>query len=112
MPGNGIKTYRGLVHKQYARPVQQGPGQFHLAFIAAAETAHRIIRPVGQFQSLQFLPDSLRRNRSGDPMQPGMQFQVCRDRQVQVQGRLLEHDADACQRLYGRHADIMSGNGN
>ncbi len=96
----GIEPDGGLVHQQHGGLVQQRARQFHLAPVAAGELAHWCAGPLCQAEVVQQPGDARRGNAARQPVQAGMEMQVGQDRQVQVNCRLLEHDAEPCQRTH------------
>ncbi|MNF89624.1 hypothetical protein D3C84_721560 [compost metagenome] len=75
--------------------MEQGAGDLNPAPVAAIEQAHLVAPARAQLLALQFAFDALGRQLSGQAVQGGVVAQVLFDAEVQVQGALLEHHAEA-----------------
>ena len=107
-----IEADGGLVGQQQARLVQQGAGQFQAPALAAAELAHLLVGAVGEADAQQGLGDARPCTLRVEPLQGAEVTQVLPRRQIQVQGRLLEHHADVRQGAGTIVAEIAPENAN
>ena len=77
--------------------MQQRPGDFHPATMAAIQGTHSFVAPLGQLLAGQFRVDAHTALAPRQAMQRDVITQVLLDTQVQVQGALLEYHAQLAQ---------------
>ena len=99
----GSRPDRRLVHQQHARLVQQRARQLDAAAVAAAQLRRLVVGAVGEPEPRQFVGDARLRDAARNAVQPGVEQEIGRDGQLEVERRLLEHDAELRQRRH-RHA--------
>ena len=92
-----IEPDRRLVHQQHARIVHQGAHQLHAPPVAAAERRRLVAGAILERQPRKLVVDALLRRRARHAVQSGMEHQVGGDGELEIEGRLLEHDAELRQ---------------
>ena len=94
-----IEAHRRLVEQKEPRPVHQRPGNFDPPALAAAELAHLVIGALDHPHASELGLDERLGVAPAEAVKGGVVVQVLDHREVEVQRRLLEHDADPGQRL-------------
>src|SRR5438093_1089431 len=103
-----IEAERRLVEKQYLRRVQQPTGDLEAAFHAAGERLHQVIAPLVQFEHPQqhFTPRP-----PGVPrhvVQHPVDVHVLPRRELAVETRIMEDDAEPLADFRRMHGDVES----
>ena len=83
-----------LVHQQHPRPVQQRARELDPPAVAAAEFRGLVVGALGKSKARELLVDMRLRHGARDSMQAGMEQEVGGDRELEIERRLLEHDAE------------------
>ena len=93
-PGGHVEPDGRLVQEQKARPVQERARDFDAPSMAAVEPAHLLGPSFGHPEARQFDLHPFLRRPSRHAVQGAVIEQVLPHREVEVERRLLEHDAD------------------
>ena len=88
--------------------MQQRTGKLDPAAVAAAELRRFVVGAVGKPEAGQFGFDPRLGDAARNAVQAGVKQQIGGDRQFEIEGRLLEHDADLRQRRYGVAAHVVA----
>src|SRR5213596_2540416 len=103
-----IEAERRLVEKQYLRCVQQPTGDLETAFHATGERLHQVIAPLPQLEHPQQgftpLPPGVPRH----VVQHPVDVHVLPRRELAVETRVLEHDAEALADCSPMRGDVES----
>ena len=91
----GVDAAPGLVQQQQRRLVQQHARDLDAAAHAAGILRRRLVGAIAQLHQRQRLVDAAGGERARQAVQRGAEAQVLARGQLQVQARLLEHDAEA-----------------
>jgi hypothetical protein len=94
-----VETDRRLVEHQKARAVQECPCDLDATHLTAREIAHLVVGAVAERDAFEKLPCACLCLAAADAVQGGVIGEVLHDRQVEIQGARLEHDADKAQRF-------------
>src|SRR5215472_14161301 len=97
LPARDIEPDGWLVEQQQTRPVQQTAGDLDAAPLATAQLTDLVTALVGKSDPLDFGRAPLCSVPMRKAVQGSVIEQVLLDGQVEIEGRLLEHDADPRQ---------------
>ena len=95
-----IEPDRRLVHQQHARLVQQRARELHPASVTAAERRSLVVGAVGKPEPRELVGDARVRIGSRHAVESGVKQEIGGDRELEVERRLLEHDAKARERRH------------
>ena len=104
-----VEACTGLVEQQQLGAMQQRAGDLDASAVAAVEFTHLAAAPFAELLALQLEFDAFIRQGPRHAVQGGVVAQVLLDGQVQVQRALLEHHAEAGERLARRLAQAEAG---
>src|SRR5215467_5026847 len=89
-----------LIHQQHAWLVQERARKLHPASITAAEGRGLAMGAIGQTEPRELVGDTRVRFRARHAVQPGVEQEIGRDGELEVERRLLEHDAKPGERRH------------
>src|SRR5262249_21184503 len=92
LPAGDIEPDGRLVQQQQAPPVQQTAGDLDAAALTATELAYLVAALVGKPHPIDFGCKALRGRSVREAVKRSVIEQVLLDRQIEIEGRLLEHD--------------------
>ena len=95
-----------LVEQQELRPVQQRAGDLDPAQLPARELADLVAGALGELEAGELGGRAPLRLAARDALQPRGVEQVLHDREIEVDGALLEHHAERGERLRGPPAHV------
>lgn len=104
-----VEACTGLVEQQQLGAMQQRAGDLDASAVTAVEFTHLAAAPFAELLALQLEFDAFIRQGPRHAVQGGVVAQVLLDGQVQVQRALLEHHAEAGERLARRLAQTEAG---
>lgn len=104
-----VEACTGLVEQQQLGVMQQRAGDLDASAVTAVEFTHLAAAPFAELLALQLEFDAFIRQGPRHAVQGGVVAQVLLDSQVQVQRALLEHHAEAGERLARRLAQAEAG---
>ena len=90
----GVETDGRFVHQENARLVQQRARELQAAAVAAAQLRGLVVRALGKAEPRQLLLDARLGDGARNAVQSGMEQQIAGDRELEVEGGLLKHDAE------------------
>ena len=88
-----------LVEEQHAGVVDEGARDLEPPLHAGGERPHQGVAPIRELDEMQHLVDPALAPRRRHAIDEAMEIEVLVDGQAIVEGRLLEHDAEAAPRL-------------
>ena len=106
LPARNIEPDGRLVEQQEPGAMQQGACDLDAPPLAAAQQADLIPAPLFEPDAFHFGRNPLGRFATREPMKGAMVKEVLLERQIEVEGRLLEHDPHQPQALQRLLADI------
>ena len=107
--GLRIEADGRLVEEQHARRVQQAAGDLEASLHAAREGADQARRALGEPGHLEHVVDARPDLASRHAVELGVEAQVLLRRQVHVERRVLEHEADAAAHLEALAHHVAAG---
>ena len=106
-----VEPDRRLVEQQHARAMQQRAGDLDAPHLAAGKVAHLVCGAVRQSRPARGQPRRAAfASRAEMSMQRGVIGEILRDREIEIEGSRLEHDAKPAQRFAGRAVHIETEN--
>src|SRR5688500_8771171 len=110
LPACDVESDRRLVEQEQVWIVEQGAGDLDATTLPAGKSAVLFATPLLPLQACRFVRGALLRAPPGHAAQLRVIGQVLRDREVEVERRLLEDEAHAAQRRRRLGAHLLAEN--
>src|SRR5690349_18490624 len=102
-----IEAHGRLVEEEQKRLVEEGAGDLDTPLLPTTELPDAVPPPLAERHAVELDGNPALGFNAGQPVQRGVVAQVLFDREIEIERRLLEHDADARER--GRGIAVNSG---
>ena len=96
-----VETDRRLIEEEETWPVKQGASNLDATHLPAGKFADLVSAAIQQFESYKQFARSTQSVCLGDAVKRRMISEILHDRQIEIEGARLKHDAKMAQRLAG-----------